>query len=58
MIGTTYDGIYIGATRTRDKRNLTIVTIALYFATWWLTRPLGSTGLWIAIRDPRVPRGA
>ena len=45
----TYDGIYIGATWTRDMRNLMIVTIALYFAAWWLTLPLGNTGLWIAI---------
>ena len=28
----TYDGIYIGATWTRDMRNLMIVTLALYFA--------------------------
>ena len=45
----TYDGIYIGATWTRDMRNLMIVTLALYFAAWWLTRPLGNTGLWLAI---------
>jgi MATE family multidrug resistance protein len=45
----TYDGIYIGATWTRDMRNLMIVTLVLYFGAWWLTRPLGNTGLWIAI---------
>jgi len=44
-----YDGIYIGATWTRDMRNLMIVSLALYFAAWWLTRPLGNAGLWIAI---------
>lgn len=52
VVGTfafTYDGIYIGATWTRDMRNLMIVTIVLYFAAWWLTRPLGNAGLWIAI---------
>ena len=61
VIGTfafTYDGIYIGATWTRDMRNLMIVTIALYFAAWWLTRPLGNTGLWIAILVFLGSRGA
>jgi MATE family multidrug resistance protein len=61
VIGTfafTYDGIYIGATWTRDMRNLMIVTIALYFAAWWLTRPFGNTGLWIAILVFLGARGA
>jgi MATE family multidrug resistance protein len=26
-----------------------IVSLALYFAAWWLMRPLGNAGLWIAI---------
>ena len=44
-----YDGIYIGATWTRDMRNLMVVSLLAYLAAWWLTRPLGNTGLWIAI---------
>ena len=44
-----YDGIYIGATWTQDMRNLMIVALLAYLATWWLTLPLGNTGLWIAI---------
>jgi MATE family multidrug resistance protein len=61
VIGTfafTYDGIYIGATWTRDMRNLMIVTLVLYFGAWWLTRPLGNTGLWIAILVFLGARGA
>ncbi len=54
----TYDGIYIGATWTRDMRNLMAVTIVLYFAAWWLTRPLANTGLWIAILVFLGTRGA
>ena len=57
MFAFTYDGIYIGATWTRDMRNLMIVTIVLYFAAWWLTLPLGNTGLWIAILAFFVARG-
>ena len=54
----TYDGIYIGATWTRDMRNLMIVTIVLYFAAWWITRPLGNTGLWLSILVFLGVRGA
>jgi MATE family multidrug resistance protein len=52
VIGTfafTYDGIYIGATWTRDMRNLMLITLVLYFTVWWLTRSLGNSGLWLAI---------
>ena len=61
VIGTfafTYDGIYIGATWTRDMRNLMIVTIVLYFAAWWITLPLGNTGLWLSILTFLGVRGA
>jgi MATE family multidrug resistance protein len=54
----TYDGIYIGATWTRDMRNLMIVSLALYLVAWWLSRPLGNTGLWVAILIYFGARGA
>jgi MATE family multidrug resistance protein len=53
-----YDGIYIGATWTREIRNLMLVALVLYLATWWLTLPLGNTGLWIAILVFFGARGA
>ena len=53
-----YDGIYVGATWTRDMRNLMIVSLALYLAAWWLLRPLGNTGLWLAILLYFGARGA
>ena len=53
-----YDGIYTGATWARDMRNLMLVTLVLYLATWWLTLPLGNTGLWIAILTFFGARGA
>lgn len=61
VIGTfafTYDGIYIGATWTRDMRNLMIVSLASYLLVWWLTLPLGNAGLWIAILMFFGSRGA
>jgi MATE family multidrug resistance protein len=43
------DGIFIGATRTKDMRNAAIVSIVLYLAIWYLLwDPLGNHGLWIA----------
>jgi MATE family multidrug resistance protein len=53
-----YDGIYVGATWTRDMRNLMIVSLALYLGVWWLLRPLGNTGLWVAILIYFGARGA
>ena len=58
MFAFTYDGIYIGATWTRDMRNLMLVTLALYFAAWWLTLPLGNIGLWLSILVFLGVRGA
>ncbi len=34
-----FDGIYIGATWARDMRNLMLVALAIYLATWWALRP-------------------
>jgi MATE family, multidrug efflux pump len=53
-----YDGIYIGATWTREIRNLMLVALALYLVAWWLTLPLGNHGLWIAILVFFGARGA
>ncbi|EYD75476.1 DNA-damage-inducible protein F [Rubellimicrobium mesophilum DSM 19309] len=44
------DGIFVGATRSRDMRNMTVVAVALYFATAWpLTAAFGNHGLWAAL---------
>ena len=41
------DGIFTGATRTRDMRNMMIVSIAIYFAAFLvLGRAFGNHGLW------------
>jgi len=53
-----YDGIYIGVTWARDMRNLMILALALYFAIWGLTQPLGNTGLWLALLTFYLARGA
>jgi len=53
-----YDGIYIGATWTRDMRNLMLASLIIYLAAWWLLRPFGNTGLWISILIFLAARGA
>jgi MATE family multidrug resistance protein len=41
------DGIFVGATRTRDMRNMMIVSIAIFFVAFAvLGRAFGNHGLW------------
>jgi MATE family multidrug resistance protein len=43
------DGIFIGATRTRDMRNASIASCAIFvIAAKLLTEQLGNAGLWLA----------
>jgi len=43
------DGIFTGATRTRDMRNTMIVSIGLFMLAYWILGPLfGNHGLWAA----------
>jgi MATE family, multidrug efflux pump len=49
VLAYAFDGIYVGATWTRDMRNLMLASLALYFAAWWGLRPFGNAGLWGAI---------
>ena len=52
------DGIFIGATRTADMRNMMLVSAAIYFAAVWLLMPLmGNHGLWAALLISFVARG-
>jgi MATE family multidrug resistance protein len=44
------DGIFIGATRTGDMRNMMLLSVAVYLLMWaTLTPILGNHGLWAAI---------
>jgi len=52
-----FDGIYVGATWTRDMRNLMIAALALYFAAWWAFRAYGNAGLWAALLIFLLARG-
>lgn len=44
------DGIFVGATRTADMRNMMILSLAAYLAAWWMLEPAwGNHGLWAAL---------
>ena len=52
------DGVFIGATRTADMRNMMIVSTAVYFAALWLLLDrFGNHGLWAALIIFFVVRG-
>ena len=44
-----FDGVFIGATWTRDMRNLMLAALALYLALFFALRPFGNAGLWMAL---------
>ncbi|MGY4499131.1 MATE family multidrug resistance protein [Bradyrhizobium sp. GM24.11] len=52
-----FDGIYIGATWAREMRNLMLVSLAIFLATWWALQSLGNAGLWWALIASYVSRG-
>lgn len=51
------DGIFIGATRTVDMRNMAIVSLVVFLAAWAvLHSALGNHGLWLALMTLNVAR--
>ncbi|MGB1235600.1 MAG: MATE family efflux transporter [Planktomarina sp.] len=52
------DGIFIGATRSRDMRNMMVISFVVYVFLLLICVPtLGNTGLWLAITLFYVVRG-
>lgn len=52
------DGVFIGATRSRDMRNMMAVSFAIYAASVIILLPwLGNHGLWISLLISFVARG-
>lgn len=52
-----FDGVFVGATWTRDMRNMMLVSLALFIASFYLLRPLGNSGLWLALLFFLAARG-
>lgn len=54
-----YDGIFTGAMATRDMRNMMVLSLAIYLATWSVLEPLfANHGLWGALAIFFVARSA
>ena len=50
VIAFQMDGIFIGATWSRDMRNLMLLSACIYLAAWAVLTPLlGNHGLWAAL---------
>ncbi len=51
------DGIFIGATRTADMRNMAFVSMVIYFTAVLLFQRFGNDGLWMALLVSLAARG-
>jgi len=52
------DGIFIGATRGSDMRNMAFLSVAIYLTAWYFLTPLwGNHGLWLSFLVLNVTRG-
>lgn len=52
------DGIFIGATRTADMRNMMLISVVIYvISVWLLLGPFGNHGLWACLNLLFIARG-
>ncbi|WP_153637110.1 MATE family efflux transporter [Marinobacter salsuginis] len=55
--GFLLDGVFIGATRTRDMQNTMLFSaLAVFAPVWWLTTGWGNHGLWFALISLMIAR--
>lgn len=53
-----YDGVYVGATRAREMRDIMIFsTFVIFLPAWYLLQGLGNDGLWLAFMLFMASRG-
>jgi len=51
------DGVFIGATWTRDMRNMMLLSLAIYSTAVYALQPFGNAGLWMALLVFFLARG-
>jgi multidrug resistance protein, MATE family len=51
-----FDGVFVGATATREMRDTVIVSLALFLLVWWASRGWGNQGLWFSFAVFSVAR--
>ncbi|MDL0432999.1 MATE family efflux transporter [Marinobacter sp. TBZ242] len=57
--GFLLDGVFIGATRTRDMQNTMLFSaLAVFLPVWWLTTEWGNHGLWFSLICLMLSRAA
>ncbi len=53
-----YDGVFVGATRAKEMRDIMLVsTFAVFLPAWYLLLPFGNHGLWLAFMIFMAARG-
>ena len=53
-----YDGVYVGATRSREMRNIMLFSaLIVFFPVWYLLQGFGNDGLWLAFLLFMASRG-
>ena len=52
------DGVFIGATRAKEMRNASLISLLIFLASWWLLKGFGNTGLWTAFTIHVVARAS
>jgi len=53
-----YDGVYVGATRAREMRNIMVFsTLGIFLPAWFLLQGYGNHGLWLAFTLFMASRG-
>jgi MATE family multidrug resistance protein len=53
-----YDGVYVGATRTKEMMIIMVgSTVLIFLPIWFSTRFLGNHGLWLAFTAFMMARG-
>jgi MATE family multidrug resistance protein len=53
-----YDGVYVGATRAREMRDIMVIsTFLVFLPAWFLLQGLGNHGLWLAFSIFMASRG-
>jgi len=53
-----YDGVYVGATRAREMRDIMLIsTFIVFLPAWFLLQDLGNHGLWLAFMLFMASRG-
>lgn len=53
-----FDGVFIGATRSREMQNTMLAsTLLIFIPVWWLSQGWGNHGLWLALTLFLLSRG-